>query len=140
MIFLAPVILSGAPHSFVLHEGEGRVVEGPRGWFDRSCSVREFSRECLKAHSRGEASPGSFDSPSSRAAGLGLAQDDRKKDSRRPYRRPNVSTSNLVSSEIIPSTPSPATRSIRLRSLTVQVTTCLPAPCSFATRRRESSR
>src|SRR5215472_12498437 len=82
-----PVIPSGAHCKFIRNEGEWRGVEGPRRCFVARHSIKAFSREfpdpvwTVPTFSR------SFDSPSSRAAGLGLAQDDRGRGSR-PLRVP----------------------------------------------------
>jgi len=58
---------------------DGREVEGPRGYQRQERHLKAFSRELPDTPSQIEISSGSFDSPSSREAGLGLAQDDRGK-------------------------------------------------------------
>ncbi len=73
---LTSVILSGAPSQIVQHEDEGRGVEGPLRCFVSPRSIKTFSRELPDASLVVQESSGSFDSPSSRLAELGLAQDD----------------------------------------------------------------
>ena len=72
----ACVILSGAPSCFITNEAEGREVEGSRSCIVTRNGRKAFSREFPEAAWAVLAYSGSFDSPSPRAAGLGLAQDD----------------------------------------------------------------
>ena len=85
-----PVILSGARRKSLPPVGDGRGVEGSRECLASRCSIKAFSRELPDASSALDASSGFlrltsqdrlFDSPSSREAGLRLAQDDRRKES-----------------------------------------------------------
>jgi len=71
------VILSGAPRKVISHVNEWRGVEGPPSCVVSPRGIKAFSREFPDAASKEHSSSVSFDSPSSRAAGLGLAQDDR---------------------------------------------------------------
>jgi hypothetical protein len=77
-----PVILSGAPRKTLPRASDWRGVEGPRECLASRYSTKAFSREFPDAPSVLDASSGSFDSPSSRRAGLRLAQNDRRKWSR----------------------------------------------------------
>src|SRR5262249_31599325 len=61
------------------HLGDARGVEGSRECLASRYSVKAFSREFPEASSARHAASGSLDSPSSREAGLRLAQDDRRK-------------------------------------------------------------
>jgi hypothetical protein len=76
------VILSGAPRQHQPQQAEGRGVEGPLRCFILPCYIKAFSRELLDAPFIMHAFSGSFDSPSSRKTGLGLAQDDSGRASR----------------------------------------------------------
>jgi len=71
-----PVILSGAPREFLPQEPDWRGVEGPRHSLVSPSGIKAFSRELPDASVVVHTSSGSFDSPSSRLAGLGLPQDD----------------------------------------------------------------
>ena len=72
----SPVILSGAPRKTLPYTADGRGVEGPRECLASRYSIEAFSREFPDASFALDVSSGSFDSPSSREAGLLLAQDD----------------------------------------------------------------
>ncbi len=74
-----PVILSGAPQKSVRHKADRREVEGPQRCFVPPYGIKAFSRELPNASLGMQKVSGSFDSPLSRVAGLGLAQDDRRK-------------------------------------------------------------
>jgi hypothetical protein len=71
------VILSEAPRQAFPGFADGRGVEGSRHSAISRPGIKAFSREFPEASFVMHASSGSFDSPSSRRAGLGLAQDDR---------------------------------------------------------------
>ena len=84
----SPVILSGAHRLTLPYPAGRRGVEGPRECLASRYSIKAFSRELPDASSSLDSSSGFlrltsqdrlFDSPSSREAGLRLAQDDRRK-------------------------------------------------------------
>ncbi len=73
-----PVILSAAPRQPVAREAEGRRVEASRRCFASPCGIKAFSKELPDTAFVMQTLLRSFDSPSSRRAELGLAQDDRR--------------------------------------------------------------
>jgi|SRR5882724_11961564 len=101
------VIGRAAPRQIIPHLTEGREVEVEAFWrrlsrqpksraqaegaveefrkcLQNECCVKAFSRELPDAPRVRQTFPGSFDSPLSRKAGRGLAQDDRGKVHRKP--------------------------------------------------------
>ena len=97
---LTCVILSGARRGFYVQMAERRGVEGPPSCLALRHGIKAFSRELPDAASNELSSSGSFDSPSSRVAGLGVAQDDKARGSRK--RSETIRARSKLSSFFLP--------------------------------------